>query len=115
MSVNAVLINSFNSIFQNLKPSTHRLFRTFARMKHYWYLREGDFLPEQIESLCQSWRRSRRSIVEFLSQSGNIFTSKESAEEASKAVRAALIAHQALQGRLAEIRIDVDIPPYGEG
>ena len=84
-------------------------------MKEYWYLREGDFLPEPICCLCRSWHRSRRSIVEFLSRNGNVFTSKTEAMEASRAVRAALIAHQALRGRLAEIRTAVDIPPYDEG
>ncbi len=84
-------------------------------MKQYWYLREGDFLPEPIKTLCDNWHRSRHSIVEFLSANANIFTSKEDAMKASRAVRAALITHQALQGQLAEIRIAVDIPPYDEG
>lgn len=84
-------------------------------MKQYWYLREGDFFPEPIDTMCDNWHKSRRSVVEFLSANANIFTSKEDALKASKAVRAALIAHQALQGRLAEIRIAVDIPPYEEG
>ncbi len=84
-------------------------------MNQYWYLREGDFLPECIDSLCRSWKRSRRSVVEFLSENANVFTSREDAMKASLAVRAALISHQALQGRLAEIRTAVDIPPYGEG
>ena len=65
-------------------------------MKEYWYLREGDFRPEPIESICKSWHRSRRSIVEFLSQNGNIFKSKEAAEEASHVVRAALKEHSNL-------------------
>lgn len=84
-------------------------------MKEYWYLREGDFRPEPIDTICKNWHRSRRSIVEFLSQNGNILMSKESAEEASRVVRAALIAHQELRGHLAEIRTDVDIPRYDEG
>lgn len=84
-------------------------------MKEYWYLREGDFLPEPIDSICKSWKRSRRSVVEFLSASANIFTSKEDAEEASRIVRAALIAHQVRRGLIAEIRTAVDIPPYDEG
>ncbi len=84
-------------------------------MKEYWYLREGDFLPETIDIICKSWKKSRRSIVEFLSKSANIFTSKEDAMRASRVVRAALIAHQELQGHLAEIRTAVDIPRYDEG
>lgn len=84
-------------------------------MKEYWYLREGDFLPEEIGTICKSWKRSRHSIVEFLTSVGNIFASRQEAEEASRFVRAALITHQALQGHLAEIRTDVDIPPYDEG
>jgi len=84
-------------------------------MKEYWYLREGDFLPEEIGSLCKSWKRSRRSVVEFLSKNANVFTSKEEAMQASREVRAALIAHQARQGRLAGIRTDVDIPPHEDG
>lgn len=59
-------------------------------MKNYWYLREGDFLPEEIDVLCRSWKRSRRSIVKFLSANANIFTSKEDAMQASRVVRAAL-------------------------
>lgn len=62
--------------------------------KEYWYLREGDFLPEPIDSICKSWKKSRHSIVEFLSASANIFTSREDAEEASHVVRAALIAYR---------------------
>ena len=84
-------------------------------MKQYWYLREGDFLPEEIDTICRSWKRSRRSIVEFLSASANIFTSREDADEASRIVRSALIAHQVRQGRISEIRTDVDIPPYADG
>ena len=84
-------------------------------MKQYWYLREGDFLPEQIDSLCESWKWTRHSIVEFLSANANVFTSRGDAMKASLAVRSALIAHQALQGRLAGIRTAVDIPPYEDG
>lgn len=84
-------------------------------MKEYWYLREGDFLPEPIDSICKSWKRSRRSIVEFLSVNANIFTSKEDAMHASREVRAALIAHQVRQEHLAEIRTAVDISPYENG
>lgn len=84
-------------------------------MKEYWYLREGDFLPEPIDSICKSWKQSRHSIVEFLSASSNIFTSREEAEEASRIVRAALIAHQVRQGQVAEIRTAVDIPPFENG
>ena len=81
-------------------------------MKKYWYLREGDFLPEEIESLCRSWKRSRESIIEFLSRHGNIFPSRESAEAASKVVRGALIAHQVQSGLRVRIHIDVDNPEY---
>ena len=85
------------------------------KQKQYWYLREGDFLPEPIDSICNSWYRSRRSMVKFLSEQANIFTSREDAEEASRIVRAALIAHQVRRGLIAEIRTAVDIPPYDEG
>lgn len=84
-------------------------------MKQYWYLREGDFLPEPIDTICNNWHKSRHSIVEFLSSNANVFTSREDAVKASLAVRSALIAHQALQGQLEEIRIAVDIPSYDEG
>ena len=80
----------------------------------YWYLREGDFLPEPIESMCESWHRSRGSVVEFLSECGNIFTSMEEAAEASRAVRAALIAHRVLRGHRVEIRTSVDSPRCGQ-
>lgn len=79
-------------------------------MKEYWYLREGDFLPEKIETLCDNWKRSRKTIIEFLSQNGNIFQSRKSADMASQVVRNALIAHQAQTGHLSEIHIDVDNP-----
>lgn len=79
-------------------------------MKEYWYLREGDFLPEKIETLCDNWKRSRKTIIEFLSQNGNIFPSRKSADMASQAVRNALIAHQAQTGHLSRTHIDVDIP-----
>ena len=85
------------------------------KQRQYWYLREGDFLPESIDSICNSRYRSRRSMVEFLSEHANIFTSRKDAEEASRVVRAALIAHQVRRGLIAEIRTAVDIPPYDEG
>ena len=77
-------------------------------MEKLYYLREGDFLPEPIETLCTAWRRNLDSIVEFLSKNGNIFTTKEDALEASKVVRSALIAHQVRQGHHVEIRISAD-------
>ena len=89
--------------------------RYLCGMKEYWYLREGDFLPETIDSICKNWKRSRRSVVEFLSANANIFTSREDAEQASRVVRAALIAHHVRQGQVAEIRTAVDIPPYEDG
>lgn len=79
-------------------------------MKEYWYLREGDFLPEKIETLCDNWKRSRETIIKFLSQNGNIFPSRNSADMASQAVRNALIAHQVQTGHLSGIHIDVDNP-----
>lgn len=84
-------------------------------MKQYWYLREGDFLPEEIETLCKNWHRCCRHIVEFLSESGNIFESKEEAMQASMKVREVIIIHQVRQGRIAKIHTDVDIPQYDEG
>lgn len=66
-------------------------------MKEYWYLREGDFLPERIESLCNNWKRSRESIIRFLSESANIFSSKEDALAAYQAVRTVLAGHRALK------------------
>lgn len=102
-------------IFKVIRLATEQVCIFASMEKEYWYLREGDFRPEPIESICKSWHRSRRSIVEFLSQNGNIFTSRKEAEEASRIVRAALISHQELRGHLAEIRIDVDIPQYDEG
>lgn len=79
-------------------------------MKDYWYLREGDFLPEPVSSICDSWHRSQEAMIEFLSQRGNIFTSRQEAQEASDAVLATLFAHQLHQGRRVRIRIDVGIP-----
>lgn len=79
-------------------------------MKEYWYLRDGDFLPEKIETLCENWKRTRREIVEFLSRQGNIFESREEAMEVSMNIRGVVIAHQVRQGRLEGIRIDIDNP-----
>lgn len=84
-------------------------------MKEYWYLREGDFLPEPIDSICNSWYRSRRSMVKFLSKHANIFTSRDEAEEASRIVREVLFNHQLLRGLNAEINTANDIPPCDEG
>lgn len=85
-------------------------FRYFCGMEKLWYLRDGDFLPERIDSLCSSWNRSRSEIIKFLSRQGNIFASREEAMEASASVRAALIVHQARQGRLSKIHIEIDTP-----
>ena len=59
-------------------------------MEELYYLREGDFLPELIESICKSWHRCRANMIEFLSESNNLFASKEEAMEASRAVRSLL-------------------------
>lgn len=83
-------------------------------MKEYWYLREGDFLPEEIDTLCRNWKCSRSSIVEFLSNCGNIFENKEEAEEVSMKVREVLLVHQLHQGHLSRIHIHVDTPGCGE-
>lgn len=76
----------------------------------YWYLREGDFLPEPIESLCQSWHRSRQSIIAFLSESNNIFHSKESAMKVSQAVRDLLATHRVRQEQCEGTHTFADIP-----
>lgn len=77
-------------------------------MQDYWYLREGDFLPEKIEMLCEYWHRSRESVIELLSASGNIFASREDAVSTSDLVRGALISHQAQTAHLSEIHTDAD-------
>ena len=66
-------------------------------MEDLYYLREGDFLPEPIESICKSWHRCLDNMIEFLSENNNLFTSKEEANEASRAIRSvlsAIAAHQ---------------------
>ena len=68
-------------------------------MEELYYLREGDFLPEPIESICKSWHRGRKSMIEFLSENNNLFTSKEEAMEASRAVRSLLSTFAARQGQ----------------
>lgn len=83
-------------------------------MKEYWYLRDGDFLPEKIETLCDNWNRSRMSIIEFLSQNNNLFASRDDALVASNVVRAVLKSLQEPPGRLSEIHIDVDRPECAE-
>lgn len=70
-----------------------------CRMEELYYLREGDFLPEPIESICNSWHRCRANMIEFLSESNNLFASKEDAIEASRAIRSVLSAIAASQGR----------------
>ena len=45
-------------------------------MENLYYLRDGDFLPEPIESICNSWHRCRKNMIEFLSESNNLFASK---------------------------------------
>ena len=68
-------------------------------MEELYYLREGDFLPEPIESICKSWHRCRANMIEFLSECNNLFASKEEANEASRAIRSVLSAIAAHQGR----------------
>lgn len=72
-------------------------------MEELYYLREGDFLPEPIESICKNWHRCRANMIEFLSESNNLFASKEEADEASRAIRSVLSAIAAHQGRKAPL------------
>lgn len=72
-------------------------------MEELYYLREGDFLPEPIGSICKSWHRCRANMIEFLSESNNLFASKEEANEASRAVRSPLFAIAARQGQQAPL------------
>lgn len=72
-------------------------------MEELYYLREGDFLPEPIESICKSWHRCRANMIEFLSENNNLFYSKEEAMAASRAVRSLLFAIAAHQGRQAPL------------
>ena len=69
-----------------------------------WYLREGDFLPERVESFCQTWKREREFAIKFLAGSCNLVSSKEEAEEASLAIRSILIGRQALKELRGETR-----------
>ena len=66
-----------------------------------WYLREGDFLPERVESFCQTWKREREFAIKFLAGSCNLFSSKE---EAEVAIRSILIGRQALKELRGETR-----------
>ena len=75
-----------------------------------WFLREGDFLPERIESLCRNWERSEESIIKFLSEAGNLFPSKEEAMEVSKKLREIIFLHQLRQGRVLGIHTTFGIP-----
>ena len=68
-------------------------------MENLYYLREGDFLPEPIESICDSWHRSRTNMIIFLSKNNNLFTSKEEAMKASRIIRSVLSAMTAHQGQ----------------
>ena len=72
-------------------------------MEELYYLREGDFLPEPIESICKSWHRCRANMIEFLSESNNLFASKEEEMEASRAVRSLLSTFAARQVQQAPL------------
>lgn len=72
-------------------------------MEELYYLREGDFLPEPIESICKSWHRFRENMVEFLYENNNLFASKEEAMEASRAVRSLLFDITDRQGQQAPL------------
>lgn len=72
-------------------------------MENLYYLCDGDFFPEPIESICKSWHRCRANMIEFLSESNNLFASKEEANEASRAIRSVLSAIAAHQGQQAPL------------
>ena len=72
-------------------------------MEGLYYLRDGDFLPEPIESICNSWHCCRKNMIEFLSESNNLFASKEEANEASRAIRSLLSTFAARQGQQAPL------------
>ena len=85
-----------------LLGKTHRN-NKFCSMEKLYYLREGDFLPEPIESICDSWHRCRTNMIIFLSKNNNLFTSKEEAMRASCAIRSVLSAITAHQGQQAPL------------
>ncbi len=50
----------------------------------YWYLRDGDFLPEPISSM----RGLTERFMEEMRSLGNLFPTKEQAAKASEEIRA---------------------------
>lgn len=54
---------------------------------NYWYLREGDFLPEHIREYNGRRYPILKSELKMLKEAGNLFPTKEEAAIASEKVR----------------------------
>lgn len=56
----------------------------------YWYLRDGDLLPERVKAFMDGKGITMLVQLDELNEIGNLFASKEEALAASRAVRAFL-------------------------
>lgn len=63
----------------------------------YWYLREGDFMPEKAQSLFGGTGITTPARLDMLADAGNIFATLEEAQEAYEAVVRTLSALRACQ------------------
>ena len=83
-------------------------------MKEYWYLREGDFRPEPVETICKNRNQSREEVLRFLSQNGNLFYTARAAEVAASVVRSCLL-FQPWGKRIKEFHVVIDTSPEPSG
>lgn len=56
----------------------------------YWYLRDGDLLPEKVAMFMDGKGITQFTQLDMLDEAGNLFVSKEEALAVSRAVRAFL-------------------------
>lgn len=59
----------------------------YAKENQYWFLREGDFRPEQVKTFNGGKGIMIKSEIKLLKEAGNLFPTKEEAAIASEKVR----------------------------
>lgn len=67
------------------------ILKEMAKYNDYWYLRDGDFLPERFGSSRYS---KDRQMLQIFIKNGAIFKNKEDAIQAGNTIRAFLLGNQ---------------------
>lgn len=59
----------------------------YAKENNFWFLREGDFRPEQVKNFNGGRGIETKNDLKLLKEAGNLFSTKEEAAIASEKLR----------------------------